>query len=212
MIDSHHAQVHSLLLLQALKQGTTVRLPTSTTEVANTLVVEQTEPPDSLVKVTRLTKVELVHPEEACRTSAVSLDPVAGMQSALNSLREMIKLPLQVPEAFERLNLECPKGTSNENAVTNLLARCVDQGTPRCWKDPLSSHNCSRVQCQVLSSFAFCYLARIVEINGAQIYGPYLGQTEEKLRTMFQEAAASSEPCIIFLDEIVSEKQISYLE
>lgn len=47
-----------------------------------------------------------------------------------------------------------------------------------------------------------------IVIQGPEVFGPYIGESEEQLRTKFKEAALISQqkqlPVILFIDEIVS--------
>ena len=46
-----------------------------------------------------------------------------------------------------------------------------------------------------------------MSINGPEVYGPYVGQSEERLREKFSQARSITEhenvPAILFIDEIV---------
>jgi ATP-dependent 26S proteasome regulatory subunit len=46
--------------------------------------------------------------------------------------------------------------------------------------------------------------AKLLTINGAEIHGPYMGDSESKLRNIFLEAGKEAHrPSIIFIDQIV---------
>jgi transitional endoplasmic reticulum ATPase len=49
--------------------------------------------------------------------------------------------------------------------------------------------------------------AELLVINGPEIFGPYVGDTEQKLRGIFQKASEIQGPCIIFIDEIVKQSK-----
>lgn len=78
-------------------------------------------------------------------------------------------------DTFIRLGLKPPRGI--------LL-----YGPPGCSKTTLV---------KVIASISG---ANFLSINGAQLYSPYVGDSEKVVRTIFQKARASA-PAIIFLDE-----------
>jgi transitional endoplasmic reticulum ATPase len=45
--------------------------------------------------------------------------------------------------------------------------------------------------------------AKLLTINGPEVYGPFVGDSEQKLRSVFTDASQVKGPCIIFIDEIV---------
>ena len=60
--------------------------------------------------------------------------------------------------------------------------------------------------------FKHFFIILQLTINGPEVYGPYIGDSEEKLRQIFEEAniliSQSDRPCILFIDEIVGFKYI----
>jgi transitional endoplasmic reticulum ATPase len=111
-------------------------------------------------------------------TNDQSSQLVGGLETPMNSLREMIKLPFEFPDIFNHLGVECPKGI--------LL-----KGAPGVGKTLL------------VNSIAKECAAKLLTINGPEVYGPYVGDSEQKLRQIFLEASKVKGPCIIFIDEIV---------
>lgn len=105
-----------------------------------------------------------------------------GLQKAYDALFEIVSYPLLYRDWFHKLGIECPKGI--------LL-----YGPPGVGKTYL------------VSSVAHACGARMMIIHGPEIYGPYIGESEEKLRIKFMEAqeaaAANNVPVILFIDEIV---------
>src|SRR6476469_1226183 len=97
---------------------------------------------------------------------------------AVSRVREMIELPLRHPELFQRLGVEAPKGVllhGPPGTGKTLLAKAVANETN--------------------SSF--------YTIGGPEIMSKYHGESEERLRNVFQEAEKNA-PSIIFIDEIDS--------
>ncbi|KAI8973351.1 P-loop containing nucleoside triphosphate hydrolase protein [Mycotypha africana] len=90
-------------------------------------------------------------------------------------LKQAVEWPLIYKESFKRLGLKPPRGI--------LL-----YGPPGCSKTTLVKVIASSINVTFLS------------INGAQLYSPFVGDSEKIIRTTFQKARASA-PSIIFLDE-----------
>jgi transitional endoplasmic reticulum ATPase len=142
-------------------------------------IVETT--PKGIVHIDANTEVELraeyVEPKDA-RRADVTYDDIGGMADTIDQLREMVELPLRYPELFERLGVDPPKGV--------LL-----HGPPGTGKTRLA-------RAVANESSAEFFL-----INGPEIMGSGYGESEKKLREVFEKAAKSA-PSIIFIDEIDS--------
>ncbi|MGP8323986.1 MAG: CDC48 family AAA ATPase, partial [Methanosarcinaceae archaeon] len=91
---------------------------------------------------------------------------------------EMIELPLKHPEIFQRLNIKPPKGI-------------ILYGPPGTGKTLIAKAVANE------SGANFLYIA------GPEIMGKYYGESEERIRKLFEEAAENA-PSIIFIDEIDS--------
>jgi transitional endoplasmic reticulum ATPase len=137
--------------------------------------------PKGIVHIDANTEVELL-PEftEATETrrADVTYDDLGGMGTTIDQLREMVELPLRYPEIFERLGVDPPKGV--------LL-----YGPPGTGKTRLARAVANE------SDASFFHIA------GPEIMGSAYGESERRLREVFEEAAKSS-PAIIFIDEIDS--------
>jgi transitional endoplasmic reticulum ATPase len=110
-------------------------------------------------------------------------DRLTGLEKAYNQLYEVVSYPFLYKNWIERLGIECPKGV--------LL-----YGPPGVGKTYL------------VSMVASACNAKMFIIQGPEIFGPYLGESEERLRSKFMEARTYAEqhdePVILFMDEIVS--------
>ena len=106
----------------------------------------------------------------------VTYDDVGGLKDAIQKLREMVELPLRHPEIFERLGIDPPKGV--------LL-----YGPPGTGKTLLAKAVANE------SDASFYY------IGGPEVVSKFVGESEERLRKIFQEAQENA-PSIIFIDEI----------
>ncbi len=144
------------------------------------LVVVSTVP-KGIVHIDANTEVEL-RPEyteaKDTRRADVTYDDIGGIGGTIDQLREMVELPLRYPEIFERLGVDPPKGV--------LL-----HGPPGTGKTRLARAVANESDAQFFL------------INGPEIMGSAYGESEKRLREVFDEANANS-PAIIFIDEIDS--------
>ncbi|MCB5176479.1 CDC48 family AAA ATPase [Microvirga lenta] len=144
------------------------------------LVVVSTQP-RGIVQVTAETEIELrpqfEEPKEA-RRADVTYDDIGGLGNTVDQVREMVELPLRHPELFQRLGIDPPKGVllyGPPGTGKTLLARAVANETE----------------------------AQFFHIAGPEIMGRHYGESEQRLRQVFQEAQQNA-PAIIFIDEIDS--------
>ncbi|MFP4405504.1 CDC48 family AAA ATPase [Rhodosalinus sp.] len=144
------------------------------------LVVVSTEP-RALVQMTEETEVILrptyEEPSESRRPD-ITYDDIGGLGDTVDRIREMVELPLRHPELFQRLGIDPPKGVllhGPPGTGKTLLARVVAN--------------------EAEASFFL--------VNGPEILGKMQGESEERLRQVFQQAAEQA-PAIIFIDEIDS--------
>jgi len=143
------------------------------------LIVASTTP-KGIVHIDEHTEVELRAEFEEPRggRALVNYDDVGGMEDTIRALREMVELPLRYPELFIRLGVEPPKGV--------LL-----HGPPGTGKTRLAQAVANESD------------AEFFTINGPEIMGSGYGESEKRLREVFEEAARAA-PAIIFIDEIDS--------
>jgi transitional endoplasmic reticulum ATPase len=143
------------------------------------VVVECT--PKGIVHIDAETEVELraeyEDPKDSPRAD-VTYDDIGGMSDTIDQLREMVELPLRYPELFQRLGVDPPKGV--------LL-----HGPPGTGKTRLARAVANESSAQFFL------------INGPEIMGSGYGESEKKLRDVFEQAAKAA-PSIIFIDEIDS--------
>jgi len=105
-------------------------------------------------------------------------DDVGGLDGELKRVREMIELPLKHPHLFDRLGISPPKGV--------LL-----YGPPGTGKTLIAK------------ALANESGAGFYSIQGPEIMSRYYGESEERLRQVFQQAEEGG-PSILFIDEIDS--------
>jgi len=145
-----------------------------------TFVITATKP-SGVVVVTRNTAIELKEKpaEEVKRTVPnVTYEDIGGLKRELRLVREMIELPLKHPELFQRLGIDPPKGV--------LL-----YGPPGTGKTLIAKAVANEVD------------AHFISISGPEIMSKYYGESEQRLREIFEEAKENA-PSIIFIDEIDS--------
>jgi transitional endoplasmic reticulum ATPase len=134
--------------------------------------------PKDVVMINKNTKIIVKLGLEKFRkdTPEVTYEQIGGLKKQITHLREIVELPLRHPEVFSKIGIEPHKGI--------LLF-----GPPGCGKTLIAKALASE-------SNANFYI-----INGPEIVNKYYGETESKLREIFQKAKESS-PSIIFIDEI----------
>ena len=136
--------------------------------------------PKGIVHIDENTEVELRSEFEdpSHGRAVVNYDDVGGMEETIRALREMVELPLRYPELFTRLGVDPPKGV--------LL-----HGPPGTGKTRLAQAVANESD------------AEFFTINGPEIMGSGYGESEKRLREVFEEASRAA-PAIIFIDEIDS--------
>jgi transitional endoplasmic reticulum ATPase len=140
-----------------------------------TFIVTSTQPSGAVI-VTSETEISLAEkPVEALRTY-VTYEDIGGLKREIGLIREMIELPLKHPELFQKLGIEPPQGV--------LL-----HGPPGTGKTLISK----AVANETDANFFF--------ISGPEIIGKWYGESEARLRAIFDEAEANP-PAIVLIDEL----------
>jgi transitional endoplasmic reticulum ATPase len=109
---------------------------------------------------------------------ATRYEDVGGMHETITLVREAVELPITHPEIFRKLNIRPHKGIlfyGPPGTGKTLLARAV-------------AHESG---------------AHFVAVSGPEILNKYWGQSEARLRSLFNEARQKA-PAIILFDEIDS--------
>jgi len=115
-------------------------------------------------------------PEEV--SAKISYEDIGGLSNQIQRIREMIELPLRYPQVFERLGIDAPRGVlfhGPPGTGKTLIARAVANETD----------------------------AYFTHISGPAVMGKFYGESEQRLRSIFEDAQAHA-PAIIFIDEIES--------
>lgn len=133
--------------------------------------------PDGVVLINTATVIRMETKElgETGQTK-ISYEDIGGLGVQIQRIREMIELPLRYPQIFERLGIDAPKGVllyGPPGTGKTLIARAVANETD----------------------------AYFTHISGPEIMGKFYGESEARLRSVFEDAQAHA-PAIIFIDEI----------
>lgn len=145
------------------------------------LVVTETNP-DGVVVICERTEIILLEkPAKSVRSvkaTGTTYENVGGLREEVQRVREMIELPMKHPEVFQKLGIEPPKGVllfGPPGTGKTLIAKAVANESG----------------------------ANFFSIAGPEIISKYYGESEQRLREIFEEAQKGA-PSIIFIDEIDS--------
>lgn len=128
-----------------------------------------------LIQPTTAIRMEIKEGQEG-RGLKISYEDIGGLSKQIQRIREMIELPLKYPQVFERLGIEAPKGV--------LL-----HGPPGCGKTLIARAVANETD------------AYFTSITGPEIMAKYYGESEARLRNVFENAEKNA-PAIVFIDEI----------
>lgn len=132
--------------------------------------------PDGVVSVSLNSLIRVKPKEGKLEKAKISYEDIGGLGTQVQRIREMIELPLKYPEVFNRLGIEAPRGVfmyGPPGTGKTLTARAVANETD----------------------------AYFISISGPEIMGKFYGESEGRLRSVFEDAQKHA-PAIIFIDEI----------
>ncbi|MDG6257589.1 MAG: CDC48 family AAA ATPase [Methanomicrobiaceae archaeon] len=107
-----------------------------------------------------------------------SYEDIGGLKGELQRVRETIELPMRHPELFRKLGIDPPKGVllyGPPGTGKTLIAKAVANESG----------------------------ANFIPIAGPEVISKYYGESEQRLREIFEEAQSNA-PSIIFIDELDS--------
>ncbi|KAI9335756.1 P-loop containing nucleoside triphosphate hydrolase protein [Obelidium mucronatum] len=110
--------------------------------------------------------------------SSTSYESIGGLSKQIETIRKLVEVPLLDPQRFSKYGIRPPRGVllyGGPGTGKTLIARAVAAETG----------------------------AHVIVINGPEIISKFYGETEERLRSIFDEAQENA-PAIIFIDEIDS--------
>lgn len=134
--------------------------------------------PRGPVKIGSNTKIQVLSeptPEKK-GIPMVTYEDIGGLREEIQRIREMVELPLRHPELFQRLGIEPPRGV-------------FLYGPPGCGKTLLAKAVANESD------------ANFYVISGPEIMSKFYGESEARLREIFQKAQETA-PSIIFIDEM----------
>ncbi|MDF2543914.1 MAG: family ATPase, subfamily [Herbinix sp.] len=132
--------------------------------------------PEGAVRITKDTTIKFKNEGMSKSDNRVTYEDIGGLEKQIQRIREMIELPLKYPEIFQRLGIDAPKGLllfGPPGTGKTLIARAVANETD----------------------------AYFIHVNGPEIINKFYGESEARLREIF-DTASKNAPSIIFLDEI----------
>ena len=134
--------------------------------------------PNGIVKISPTTEISIMSEPvpEMEMPSRTTYEDIGGLDEEIRRIREMVELPLRHPEIFQRLGIDPPKGVllhGPPGGGKTLLARAVANESD----------------------------ANFYAINGPEIMSKFYGESEARMRKMFEDAEKNA-PSILFVDEI----------
>lgn len=158
--------------------GQHLRIDTVSNPLSFVVVSTQPSGPVVVTESSEIVVKEQIIDDSDIGRTYLNYEDIGGLRRELGLIREMIELPLRHPELFEKLGIDPPKGVllhGPPGTGKTLIAKAVANETD----------------------------ANFVSISGPEIMSKFYGESEKKIREIFEDAEKSA-PTIIFIDEIDS--------
>ncbi|MCK4937269.1 MAG: CDC48 family AAA ATPase [Methanosarcinales archaeon] len=143
------------------------------------LIAVEVEPEGSVV-IKETTEVEILDKPatgyDTIVSTGISYEDLGGLSDQIQRLREMMELPLKHPEVFAKLGITPPLGVLMHGAPgtgKTMIAKAVANESG----------------------------ANFYSIAGPEVMSKHYGESEQKIREIFEEAASNA-PSILFFDEL----------
>ncbi len=167
--------VHERILNKAVVKGDKILVDVVGTPL--TFIVTLTSP-KGIVVISEASDLSISNKPVEARAGVpkVSYEDIGGLKEEIETIREMIEVPMRYPQVFKKLGISPPKGVllhGPPGTGKTLLAKAVANETD----------------------------AHFIHLAGPEIMSKWYGQSEENLRKVFKEAQENA-PSIIFIDEI----------
>ena len=168
------------LLNRSVREGQRVKV--DTLGAGSEFTVSGTDP-SGTVRITEETAIAVDFTSRAAETDSsngdavgVTYEDIGGLDDELESVRELVEAPLADPGLFRRLGIDPPKGV--------LL-----YGPPGTGKTRIARAVANEAD------------AHFISISGPEIVQKYKGESEQRIREVFEEARTEA-PSVIFFDEL----------
>ncbi len=133
--------------------------------------------PEHSVVISQKTRMDMIQrPKTKVEAQRVSYTDIGGLSGQIKRIKEILEFPIRFPSLFEKLGVKPPRGillTGPPGSGKTLLAKAI----------------------------AFETDSNFQVINGPEVIHRFYGESEAKLRQIF-ENATKNQPSIIFLDEL----------
>ena len=116
---------------------------------------------------------------------------VGGYEDVKYRLRKLVEWPMLYSETFARLGLRGPHTSSSSSSSSSNMPSggIILYGPSGCGKSLLARVLAEEVK------------ANFVELPASEVFSPFLGDSEARVRNAFARARRAA-PCILFLDEL----------
>lgn len=119
---------------------------------------------------------------------------VGGLDSEIEQVRDLIELPLSRPELFTQFGMLFLPGSCHIIDTTTTSGLKPPRGILLHGPPGTGKTHLARAIADASGAF-------LITVSGPELSSAYHGETESKLRAVFEDAKSNS-PCIIVMDEV----------